>query len=102
MKLLALAVIFALAAADAPTATTTDKYLPTTKCMPADLTNKFDSWGVKSTWQVFIQDLTVIPSADGEKLVPDADVWEIDLFQANRSGTIVESLHVRIDRSCAQ
>src|SRR3569833_207699 len=44
-------------------------------------------------WQVDINKPVVLPPR-GTALVPDADIWDIDLFHASQNRTIVDELHV--------
>lgn len=50
-------------------------------------------WGKGLRWQVQINAPLAIP-ADGAPFVPDADIFDIDLWHAHQNRDIVEALHV--------
>lgn len=55
------------------------------------------TWKVGAKWQFAIQDPVSIPGDCNTKLVPDADVWDIDLWHAYKNTSIAKGLHVRAE-----
>ena len=53
------------------------------------------TWKKGAKWQFEIQDPLKLPADTNTKLVPDADVWDIDLWHAYKDNTMIPALHVR-------
>ncbi|KAJ3498648.1 hypothetical protein NLG97_g972 [Lecanicillium saksenae] len=68
--------------------------LVSTSLLAITAAKQYDSWNVLSKWQVEIQEPIQVPPA-GQKLVPDADIWDIDLWHAYNNSEIIPALHDR-------
>ncbi len=55
-----------------------------------------NTWKTGAKWQFEIQDPLKLPTDTNTKLVPDADVWDIDLWHAYKDDTIIPALHVSL------
>ncbi|EGX88093.1 endo alpha-1,4 polygalactosaminidase [Cordyceps militaris CM01] len=52
-----------------------------------------DKFKPGARWQVEIQNPLIVPSSSTQKLVPDADIWDIDLWHADANRSIIPALH---------
>lgn len=52
------------------------------------------TWNKDSKWQVEILTPVQLPAHSDQKMVPDAGIWDIDLWHAVKNPSIVDGLHV--------
>lgn len=55
------------------------------------------TWNKDSKWQVEILAPVQLPAHSDQKMVPDAGIWDIDLWHAVKNPAIVDGLHVRLN-----